>query len=57
MRVFNRVLVVVAAVAVLGSGVFATQAVASTTNDNAATQQSLSQAYAQLVQKQTEPLK
>jgi len=57
MRVFNRVLVVVAAVAVLGSAVFATQAVASTTNDNAATQQSLSQAYAQLVQKQTEPLK
>ncbi|NLR09266.1 MULTISPECIES: hypothetical protein [Lactobacillaceae] len=57
MHVFNRVLVVVAAVAVLGSGIFATQAVASTTNDNASAQQTLSQTYTQLVQKQTEPLK
>ncbi|WP_341779839.1 hypothetical protein [Levilactobacillus sp. HBUAS70063] len=57
MHVFNRVLAVVAAVAVFGSGVFATQAVASTTNSDAATQQSLSQSYTQLIQKQTEPLK
>ncbi|MCH5464030.1 hypothetical protein [Levilactobacillus tujiorum] len=57
MQVFNRVLAVVAAVAVLGSGIFATQAVASTTNDNAASQQTLSQSYTQLIQKQTEPLK
>ncbi|WP_407888904.1 hypothetical protein [Levilactobacillus sp. N40-8-2] len=59
MHVFNRVLTVVAAVAVFGSGVFATQAIASTTSnpDGVATHQTLTGAYQQLIQKQTEPLK